>query len=45
MCGCTLLISIQFGLFENHYWQYPLKIDKRNSSGWVVENLLSLFDH
>jgi len=44
MCGCTVLISIQFGLWKP-LLTISLEIDKRNSSGWVVENLLSLFDH
>lgn len=43
MCGCTVLISIQFGLWKP-LLTISLEID-RNSSGWVVENLLSLFDH
>lgn len=44
MCGCTVLISIQYGLWKP-LLTISLEIDKRNSSGWVVENLLSLFDH
>lgn len=44
-CVVLLFLFSSSMAFENHYQQHPSKIDKRNSPGWVVENLMSLFDH